>query len=155
MPPTCRLTSSSLSIVSSSPVPKRFYCKRYWIRVCLRSLILFHESVDFFISRFLTLSLSLICSGQRASFISPPKFPWVIAINVRSPSSRRFWIPSVSSIAGPFTKLSAPNVTNKAIRTTIDRYFHYCLEEFFYQVVRDFRVIFCQEGRSPSGSPPF
>ena len=58
MPPTCRLTSSSLSIVSSSPVPKRFCCKRYWIRVCLRSLILFHESVYCFISKFLALSLS-------------------------------------------------------------------------------------------------
>ena len=71
MPPSCLLTSSYLSIVSSSPVPKRFCCKRYWIRVCLRSLILFHESVDFFISNFLTLSLSSALDNVSVSSVLP------------------------------------------------------------------------------------
>ena len=52
--------------------------------------------------------------------INPPKFPCVIAINIRSPSHRKFCSPSVSSIAGLFTKFSAPNVTNRASNSTID-----------------------------------
>ena len=72
MPPTCRRTSSSLSIVSSSPVPKRFCCRRYWIRVCLRSLILFQECVARFTSNL--FMFSLICSGSASKSSVLPSF---------------------------------------------------------------------------------
>ena len=74
--------------------------------------------MDRFTLNFLTFSF--ICSGLRVKFINPAKFPCVIAINVRRPSKRKFYTPSVSSIAGPFTKFSAPNVTNRASNSTID-----------------------------------
>ena len=151
MPPTCRLTSSSLSIGLVSPVPKRFLLQE----ILDKSV----SQVSYFVPRvcgFLHIQIphSLFhLLWTTCQFHQSSQVPWVNAINVRSPSSRRFCIPSVSSIAGPFTKFSAPNVTNKAINSTID-YFHYRLEEFLYQVVRDFRVDFCQEGRGPSGSQP-
>ena len=102
----------------SSPVPKRFCCKRYWIRVYLRSPILVQKSQDRFRSNF--LPFSIICLGKRVKFINPPKFPCVIAISVRSQSIRRFCIPSASKTAGSFTKFCAPNVTNNASISSID-----------------------------------
>ena len=59
--------------------------------------------------------LRIACQIHQSS-----KFPCDIAINVRSPSSRKFCTPSMSSIAGPFTKCSAPNVRNRASNSTID-----------------------------------
>ena len=107
-------------VQSSLPTLPLLLCHRcrYWIRVCLKSRILVQESVDIFMSNFFTFSL--ICSGYWVKVINLLKFPCVIAINVRRPSSRRFCIPLVSSTSGPFIKFSAPNVTKSPRITTID-----------------------------------
>ena len=97
---------------------KRFCCRRYWIRVCRKSVIIFQESMDRFTSNFLLFSL--ICSGYQVKFINPPKFLCVVAINVKSLPNRKFCTPSVSSITCLFTKFSAPNVTNRASISTIN-----------------------------------
>ena len=74
--------------------------------------------MDRFTSNLLTFSF--ICSGLRVKFINPPKFPCDIEITVRRPTNRKFCTPSVSSVAGPFTKFSVPNVPNRSGISAID-----------------------------------
>ena len=78
-------------------------------------LTLFRTSLSLYLSNISCVDI-LVCLYQRISGVQARTIPE----DVRSPSSRRFCIPSVSSITGPFTKLPAPNVTNKAINSTID-----------------------------------